>query len=37
MITLFGQSYAWNSPEILTLGGTGLVLLILLLLIQRAA
>ncbi|MEO6300211.1 MAG: DNA recombination protein RmuC, partial [Paracoccaceae bacterium] len=37
MITLFGQSYAWNSPEILVLGGVALVLLILLLLILRAA
>ena len=36
MITLFGQSYAWDSPEVLTLGGAALVLLALLLLILRA-
>ena len=36
MITLFGQTYAWNSPEILTVGGVALVLLALLLLILRA-
>jgi DNA recombination protein RmuC len=37
MITLFGQSYAWNAPEVLTLGGIALAVLILLLLILRAA
>ncbi len=37
MITLFGQSYAWNSPEVLTLGGAALALLVLLLLILRTA
>ena len=36
MITLFRQSYAWDSPEVLTLGGAALVLLALLLLILRA-
>ena len=37
MITLFGQSYAWDSPEILFLGGAALVVLALLLLILRAS
>lgn len=37
MISLFGQSHAWNSPEILLLGGTALVLLVFLVLILRAA
>ena len=37
MITLFGQSYAWNSPEILVLGGGGLAVFLLLFLILRAA
>jgi DNA recombination protein RmuC len=37
MITLFGQSHEWNSPEVLTVGGAALVLLVLLLLILRAA
>ncbi|MBL4929624.1 DNA recombination protein RmuC [Fuscibacter oryzae] len=37
MITLFGQSYAWNSPEVLILGGAALVLLIFLFLILRTA
>ncbi len=37
MITLFGQSYAWNAPEVLLLGGAALVLLALLILILRAA
>lgn len=37
MISLFGQSHAWNSPEILLLGGAALVLLVFLVLILRAA
>ncbi|MFP5480515.1 MAG: DNA recombination protein RmuC [Alphaproteobacteria bacterium] len=37
MITLFGHSYAWNSPEMLLLGGAALVLLVFLILILRAA
>jgi DNA recombination protein RmuC len=36
MITLFGQTYAWNDPEILLLGGVALALLGLLLLILRS-
>ena len=36
MITLFGQSYPWNAPEILLLGGAALVLLAFLILILRA-
>jgi DNA recombination protein RmuC len=37
MITLFGQSYPWNAPEVLLIGGTVLVLLGVLLLILRSA
>lgn len=37
MITLFGQSYAWNAPEVLLIGGALLVLAGLLLLTLRAA
>lgn len=37
MITLFGQSYPWNAPEVLLIGGTVLVLLAVLLLILRSA
>ena len=37
MITLFGQTYAWNDPEILLIGGAALVLVLLLVLILRAA
>lgn len=37
MITLFGQSYAWNDPEVLLLGGVALLLVLLLALILRAA
>ena len=37
MITLFGTSYAWNDPEILLIGGAALVLVLLLVLILRAA
>jgi DNA recombination protein RmuC len=37
MITLFGQTYAWNDPEVLVLGGLVAVLLGFLLLILRAA
>lgn len=37
MITLFGQTYAWNAPEVLLLGGAALVLLGFLILILRAA
>ena len=36
MITLFGQTYAWNDPEVLILGGVALALLALLLLILRS-
>lgn len=36
MITLFGQTYAWNSPEVLLVGAVALVLLALLLLILRS-
>jgi len=37
MISLFGQRYAWNAPEMLLLAAVGIVLLVLLLLILRAA
>ncbi len=37
MITLFGQTYAWNAPEILLIGGAVLLLAFLLILILRAA
>ena len=37
MITLFGQSYAWNAPEVLILGGLLVLLVGLLLLTLRAA
>jgi DNA recombination protein RmuC len=37
MITLFGQTFAWNDPEALILGGLALGLLLLLVLILRAA
>ncbi len=37
MITLFGQSYAWNAPEILLIAGATLLLAGLLILILRAA
>jgi DNA recombination protein RmuC len=37
MITLFGQSYTWNAPEVLIIGGAMLALLGLLILILRAA
>jgi DNA recombination protein RmuC len=37
MITLFGQTYAWNDPEVLVLGGLVVVLLGFLVLILRAA
>ena len=36
MITLFGQTYQWNDPEILLVGAVALVLLALLLLILRS-
>jgi DNA recombination protein RmuC len=36
MITLFGQTYQWNDPEILLLGGVAIALLALLLLILRS-
>ncbi len=36
MITLFGQTYQWNDPEVLLLGAVALVLLALLLLILRS-
>jgi DNA recombination protein RmuC len=35
MITLFGQSYVWNAPEVLILGGAALILLGVLLMILR--
>ncbi len=37
MITLFGQSYAWNSPEVLVIAGALFVVVFLLALILRAA
>jgi DNA recombination protein RmuC len=37
MITVFGQSYAWNAPEVLILGGSFGMLILLLVLILRAA
>ena len=37
MITLFGQTHAWNAPEILLIAGAALALLLLLVLILRAA
>ena len=37
MITLFGVTYAWNSPEVLVVAGAALAVLILLILILRAA
>ncbi len=37
MITLFGVSHAWNSPEVLVLGGIALAVFLLLFLILRAA
>lgn len=37
MITLFGQTYVWNAPEVLIIGGAMLALLGLLILILRAA
>jgi DNA recombination protein RmuC len=36
MITLFGQTYQWNDPEVLLLGGVAIALLGLLLLILRS-
>ncbi len=37
MITLFGQSFAWNDPEVLLIGGALALLVLLLVLILRAA
>jgi DNA recombination protein RmuC len=37
MITLFGQTFQWNDPEVLLLGGIALVLLVFLILILRSA
>ncbi|MEI2688013.1 MAG: DNA recombination protein RmuC [Cypionkella sp.] len=37
MIPLFGNSYAWNAPEVLLLAGVAILLVFLLLLILRAA
>jgi DNA recombination protein RmuC len=37
MITLFGQTYPWNAPEVLLLGAVALILLAFLILILRAA
>jgi DNA recombination protein RmuC len=37
MITLFGQTFQWNDPEVLLLGGIAVVLLVFLILILRSA
>jgi DNA recombination protein RmuC len=37
MITLFGQTFQWNDPEVLLLGGIAVVLLAFLILILRSA
>ena len=37
MITLFGITYAWNAPEVLFVGGAALAVVLLLVLILRAA
>jgi DNA recombination protein RmuC len=37
MITLFGRTFSWNDPEILIIGGAILTLVLLLILILRAA
>ena len=37
MITFFGQTYAWNAPEVLVIAGAVLVMAVLLILILRAA
>lgn len=37
MITLFGQSYPWNAPEVLLIGGGLALLLVFLILILRTA
>ncbi len=37
MITLFGQTFAWNAPEALLIGGAIITLVLLLFLILRAA
>ncbi|WP_112308820.1 DNA recombination protein RmuC [Pseudogemmobacter bohemicus] len=37
MITLFGQTHAWNDPEILLIGAGALILALFLILILRAA
>jgi DNA recombination protein RmuC len=37
MITLFDQSFAWNDPEVLLIGGAILTLVLLLVMILRAA
>ena len=37
MITLFGQTYAWNAPEVLLIAAAALLLVALLILILRAA
>ena len=36
MITLFGQPFAWNDPEVLILGAVALILVLLLLMILRS-
>ena len=36
MITLFGQTFAWNDPEVLILGAVALILVLLLLMILRS-
>lgn len=37
MITLFDRTFAWNSPEVLLIGGAILTLVLLLILILRMA
>jgi DNA recombination protein RmuC len=37
MITIFGQTYAWNAPEVLILGAIAFVVFVFLILILRAA
>ncbi|MGV8986497.1 MAG: DNA recombination protein RmuC [Cypionkella sp.] len=37
MITLFGQSYAWNAPEVLLPGGVFALILVVLLMVLRAS
>ena len=37
MITLFGQTYPWNAPEVLLIAGAAFVLLLVLIMILRAS